>query len=237
LIRQGVVRVNGKVVRELGVRADPVKDKIEVRGRRLVRQRPVYVLLHKPRGTVTTCDDPEGRKTVMELISGLSQRLFPVGRLDYHTSGVLVLTNDGEMAQALSHPSSGVARVYRVKVTGKVSAEGLEQLRRGVTLTEGKARAYDVVQLGQTDTATTLSLTLKEGRYHQIHRMVEAIGHRVTRLARTSYAGLTVDELPPGQWRRLTSREIYKLKRDVATPHRARQRARRRAGRQGGESS
>ena len=134
LIVRGKVRVNGVVVRELGSKADPRRDRIEVDGRRIVRERPVYVLLHKPVRTVTTARDPEGRPTVVGLLRDVAARVFSVGRLDYDTSGALLLTNDGELAQVLAHPSSRVPRVYRVKVGGRISTEALDRLRAGVVL-------------------------------------------------------------------------------------------------------
>lgn len=152
---------------------------------------------------------------MLDLISGVNQRIYPVGRLDYNTSGVLLLTNDGAMTQALSHPKSGVPRIYRTKVDGQVKKEHIQALRDGVMLSDGKvAKGYDVFVLSATDTSTTVQITLKEGRNHQIHRMVEAIGHKVNRLARTRFAGIDVEGLAVGKWRRLTGRELGRLKRD-----------------------
>ncbi len=228
LITRGKVRVNGAIVRELGARADPFRDKIEVDGRRLVRERPVYILLNKPPGAVTTSRDPEGRRTVMDLLGGVTERLFPVGRLDYGTSGALLLTNDGELAQALAHPSSRAPRSYRVKLGGQVSEEELERLRLGVELADGPARAAEVGVLARTDRSTTIHLTIHEGRNHQIHRMAEALGRRVLRLVRLSFAGLTIEGLRQGEHRRLGAREVARLERDYRTKHRARLRAKER---------
>jgi len=225
LIKEGAVRVNGAVVRELGVRVDPTKDRIDVRGQRIVRQRQVYLLLNKPRGTVTTAEDPEGRKTVIDLLKGVQERVFSVGRLDYNTSGALLLTNDGELAQALGHPSSGVPRVYRVKVGGALSVESLESLRKGVNIGDVTVRATEVHIASRTSSSTTVMLTLREGRNHQIHRMMEAVGHRVMKLVRVSFAGLEVEGLKPGEHRHLKGRELGKLKRLYVTPYRASRRA------------
>lgn len=214
------MRVNGTIVRELGLQVDPRKDKIEVRGRRVVRQKSVHILLHKPRGTVTTASDPEGRPTVLDYLKNVTERVFPVGRLDYNTSGVLIVTNDGELSQALSHPSSQVPRAYRVKVSGAVRAEALDQLRRGVEIGDGLAKATDVYVAARTESSTTVMMTIHEGRYHQIHRMVEAIGHRVVKLVRVSFAGLDFEGLKPGEHRRLKGRELGKIKRLYVTPHR-----------------
>jgi 23S rRNA pseudouridine2605 synthase len=225
LILEGRVKVNGVVVRELGYKVDPKLDVVEVRGRRVEREAPVYVLLNKPRGTVTTRSDPEGRPTVVELLAGVEARVFPVGRLDFNTAGPLLLTNDGELAQALAHPSSGVPRVYRVKVSGSVTAEQLELLREGVDIGDGPARASEVLVAGRAPRQTTLVLTLVEGRYHQIHRMIEAIGHTVMRLTRLTFAGLDVDGLRPGQHRYLARSEIATLKRLYLGPYRHRRRS------------
>lgn len=217
-----MVRVNGVIVSELGHQVDPKKDTIEVRGRRVVRQKPIHILLHKPRGTVTTANDPEGRPTVLDYLKNIDERVFPVGRLDYNTSGVLLVTNDGAFSQALSHPSSQVPRAYRVKVSGSASAEALEQLRLGVEIGDGLARATEVFVAARTESSTTIMMTIHEGRYHQIHRMVEAVGHRVTKLMRTSFAGLDLEGLKPGEHRRLKGRDLGKLKRLYITPHRNR---------------
>ena len=222
LIVRGKVRVNGVVVRELGSKADPRRDRIEVDGRRIVRERPVYVLLHKPVRTVTTARDPEGRPTVVGLLRDVAARVFSVGRLDYDTSGALLLTNDGELAQVLAHPSSRVPRVYRVKVGGRISTEALDRLRAGVVLEDGPARAEDVFVVAATERTTSVQLTLREGRNRQIHRMMEAVGSRVRRLARVSFAGLAVDDLRPGAYRTLRDREVARLRRDYRRPTRAR---------------
>lgn len=225
LIRQGKVRVNGVIVRELGSQADESKDRIEVSGRRIVRRRPVYLVLNKPRQTVTTLSDPEGRRTVIDLLGGLPDKVFPVGRLDYNTTGLLLLTNDGELAQALSHPSSGALRVYQVKTQGRVAPDTLDQLRAGVTLDDGLARPTEVRIAGVTARNTTLQLTLREGKNREVRRMLQAVGHRVGKLVRISFAGISIEGLPPGKWRHLTTRELARLKRDYLTPYRRRTRA------------
>ena len=228
LIRQGAVRVNGVVVRELGVKVDPGRDRVEVRGRRIARERKVYLLMNKPRRTVTSRKDPEGRKTVLDLLRGVEERVFPVGRLDYNTAGALLLTNDGELSQALSHPSSGVPRTYHVRISGRVALEALRRLMDGVDIGDDRlARATDVFVVGATERQTIIQMTIHEGRNHQIHRMLEAVGHRVSRLTRVEFAGLGVEGLRPGAWRRLSGREVGKLKRRYLKHHRARIRAKR----------
>ncbi|MET0384378.1 MAG: pseudouridine synthase [Polyangiales bacterium] len=213
LITEGRVRVNGRIVRELGSRANPVRDRVEVDGKRLVAERHVYFLMHKPRGVVTTLDDPEGRKTIKDLLRDVDQRVFPVGRLDFQTSGVLLLTNDGALTQALLHPTRAVPKTYLAKVQGAVEAPRLQLLREGVTLDDGdKTAPADVKVLRSDGKATTLEITISEGKNRQIHRMVEAIGRTVVRLTRISFAGLTLDSLRPGQLRPLHPLELGDVK-------------------------
>jgi 23S rRNA pseudouridine2605 synthase len=213
LITEGRVRVNGRIVRELGARANPDKDRVEVDGRRLVAQRLVYFLIHKPRGVVTTLDDPEGRKTVKDLLRDIRERVFPVGRLDFQTSGALLLTNDGELAQALLHPRRAVPKTYNAKLQGQLDETRLTLLREGVTLDDGhKTLPAEVVVLRTDEKATSVEITISEGKNRQIHRMGEAIGRTVLRLTRLSFAGLTLDSLRPGQMRQLNQLEVADLK-------------------------
>jgi pseudouridine synthase len=212
LITAGRVRVNGRVVRELGAKADLKRDKITVDGRTLVRERHVYYLLHKPRGYVTTVRDPEGRPTVMDLLKGVTERVFPVGRLDWNTAGALLVTNDGDLAQALMHPRQKVEKTYAVKLQGHPNEEALERLRKGVELDDGRTAPADVWILSTGPGATWLRVTIREGRNRQIHRMGEAVGHKVLRLTRTEFAGLNVDDLRPGEMRPLSSTEIDDLR-------------------------
>ena len=213
LILEGRVRVNGRIVRELGTRADPFRDRVEVRGQRLVREKPVYWLLHKPRGVVTTLDDPEGRTTVKDFLHDVPERVFPVGRLDFHTSGVLLLTNDGALAQALLHPRRAVPKTYAAKLQGQLEPEALAALRSGVVLDDGAKTAPAEVSLLRSDGKNTaLEITIAEGKNRQIHRMGEAIGHAVLRLTRVSFAGLTLEGLPAGRKRVLTVKELNELK-------------------------
>jgi 23S rRNA pseudouridine2605 synthase len=213
------VRVNGKVVRELGTKADAHRDRVEVDGRRIVAEQPAYYLLHKPREMVTTLADPEGRASVADLLKHIPERVFPVGRLDYHTSGALLLTNDGEMAHALLHPRKQVDKTYIAKFKGELSLRNLQALREGVVLDggekTGKAELFVVnVEHGNT----WLQITITEGKNRQIHRMAEAIGKRVMRLSRVAFAGLTIEGLRQGAVRPLDDREVAKLKRDYLNP-------------------
>ena len=210
LIGQGRVTVNGRVV-ELGGKCDPALDVVAVDGERVnVDPDRVYLMLNKPRGVVTTTDDPEGRPTVSELVN-LPQRLFPVGRLDQDTEGLLLMTNDGELTNQLTHPSFEVERVYVVLVPGPVRKKSLAQLREGVELDDGIARAKRVRVLETQRSKALLELVMTEGRKREIRRMLGAIGLRVERLARVSYGGVELGDLRQGNWRFLTQPEISRL--------------------------
>lgn len=227
LIAAGRVRVNGRVVTELGTTADPVRDRIEVDGRRVVLEKPVYFVFHKPRGMVTTLRDPEGRPHLGEVVPAMGARVYPIGRLDFHTSGVLLLTNDGELTAALLHPRRNVPKTYVAKVRGHLPLDALESLRKGVVLDDGtKTKPAEVFVLREDERNTWLQITLYEGKNRQIHRMGEAIGHPVLRLVRTAFAEITAEGLRPGEWRPLTAKEVEKLKRRYVEPlRRARDRA------------
>ncbi len=222
LIADGKVRVNGRIVTEMGIKVDGYRDKVEVNGRRIVAEKPAYYLLHKPRRVVATLHDPEGRETIADLVKRIPERVHPVGRLDYHTSGALLLTNDGQMTEALLRPKRAVPKIYVVKVHGHLAVEELDQLRNGVVLDDGyKTKPAELFILREEPDNTWLQITLTEGKNRQIHRMLEAIGHRVQRLARTSFAGVDTEGLRPGQVRRLTERELEKLKKNFLNPYRA----------------
>lgn len=221
LILDGRVSVNGRVVSGLGSKADPVADDIRVDGRRVraaaVRRR--YLLLNKPRGYVTTRRDPQGRRTVMELLRGVREAVYPVGRLDYDSEGLLLLTNDGDLAAALTHPRHEVERVYEVRVAGVPDARALDRLRRGIVL-DGRRTAAAAVKLvhGARDRSATtavLEMTLREGRNRQVRRMCEAVGHPVQRLKRVRIGPITDAGLRPGAVRDLTPDEVRALKRAV----------------------
>ena len=223
LITDGRVRVNGKVVTELGVKVDPGRDKIEVDGRRVVRQKPVYYVVNKPRAMVTTMEDPEGRATVRDLMKRIPERVFPVGRLDYNTSGALVLTNDGAMSEALLRPGGGVPKVYLAKMSGNVDVPALDKLRNGVELDDGYVtKPAEVFVERSEENSTWVNITLREGKNRQIHRMGDAIGHRVQRLVRLSFADITIEGLKPGEARPLEGKELEKLKKRYLNPHKRR---------------
>jgi 23S rRNA pseudouridine2605 synthase len=221
LITAGRVRVNGRVVTELGTKVDPHKDRVEVDGKRVVAEKPVYYLFHKPREMVTTLDDPEGRATLGEVFRRVPERVVPIGRLDYHTSGALLVTNDGDMVDALLRPRATVPKVYAVKFQGHLDVEELDALRNGVKLDDGyRTRKAELFVLREERTHTWVQITLTEGKNRQIHRMGDAIGHRVMRLARQSFAGITIEGLRPGEYRELTRDELNQLKKKYLNPYR-----------------
>jgi 23S rRNA pseudouridine2605 synthase len=218
LIKAGRVRVNGHVVTELGAKADARRDRIEVDGKRVVAEEPVYVVLHKPRGVVSTMSDPEGRPTVKELLSSLGARVYPVGRLDFATSGVLLATNDGELADGLLHPRKTVPKTYVLKVKGTMTPDDVDVWRKGVRLDDGMTLPAEAKLLRHEGDKTWLELTIREGRNQQIRRMGEATRFPVMRLARVAFAEITAEGLAPGRWRHLTRDELIALKKVYGVP-------------------
>ena len=216
LITQGRVEVNGEVVRTLGTKADPAKDVIKVDGRRLrFDTRPRYILLHKPKNVVTTRRDPEGRRTVIELLKGVREYVYPVGRLDYDSEGLLLLTSDGDLAARLTHPRHAVERMYEAVVVGVPADDDLEKLRRGIFLDGSRTAPAQVKRAGTVgkgrNELSRLLLTLREGRNRQVRRMCASIGHPVRKLTRTRMGPIKLGDLRPGHWRDLTAREIRLL--------------------------
>jgi len=210
LIAAGRVSVDG-VVAEPGTRVDPETQRIAVDGTPVTtRTDIVYYLLNKPMRVVTTADDPEGRRTVMDLVPD-EPRVFPVGRLDYDTEGLLILTNDGDLAQLLTHPKHGVDKTYLAEVTGSPSDAIVRTLAAGVTLDDGPTAPARVRVVQRSGGRTALELTIHEGRNRQVRRMCEAVGHPVRRLVRTRIGPLRDDRLRPGKWRALTNAEVRKL--------------------------
>src|SRR5688572_19525829 len=219
VMADGRVTVNGETVRELGTKADVATDDIRVDGVRIRPPAdPVYLLLYKPRGVVTTRHDPEGRATVMGLVPPVAG-LFPVGRLDVGTEGLLILTNDGNFAQRVSHPRYEVPRVYHAKVRDVPSHETLARLTAGVRV-EGERLAADHVRVLDADNNSWLELTLHEGKNHEVRRLMEAVGHPVSKLKRVGIGGVTIRGLNPGQFRHLTQQEIRALTHGVRPPAR-----------------
>jgi 23S rRNA pseudouridine2605 synthase len=212
LIVAGRVRVNNRTVTELGTQVRAGEDLVTVDGKLVeAPSGHVYFILYKPAGVVTTLKDPQGRPTVGALVSGIERRVFPVGRLDYDAEGALLLTDDGELALRLTHPRFGIQRTYLAKVKGVPQEEALARLRQGVPLEDGPARPRSVERFEEADRNTWLKLTVAEGRPHLIKRLCAAVGHPVLRLFRPAHAGIGVESLRPGQWRRLSPPEVDQL--------------------------
>jgi 23S rRNA pseudouridine2605 synthase len=220
LIARGRVRVDGRVVTELGTKVDSRVNRVEVDGQRVIAESPVYIVLHKPRGVVSTMNDPQGRPSVRELFTAVSARVFPVGRLDFNTSGVLLVTNDGDFAEGLTHPRRAAPKKYVVKVQGEMRLEDLDAWRRGIALEDGKTLPAKAKLLRYEGGKTWFELTITEGRNQQVRRMGEATGFRVMRLARLAFAGITSEGLRPGEWRYLTADELATLKKEHGVPKR-----------------
>jgi 23S rRNA pseudouridine2605 synthase len=214
IISSGRVAVNGVTVTEMGVKADPDKDIIMLDGKPVAPvQTKVYIMLNKPAGYVTTMKDPEGRRIVTELLKDVKERVYPVGRLDYNTEGLLLLTNDGEWANNLAHPRHEVDKEYQVRIRGRISQEQIDRLAGGVDLDDGRTAPATVRVIRQSENNTWVSIVIHEGRYRQVRRMCEAVNLQVVRLKRSSYGFLDLGELRPGEYRRLTGNEVAGLKK------------------------
>jgi len=212
LISQGKVRVNGVVAR-IGDKVDPKKDKITVSGKRIaVDNELVYVMLHKPRGYITTMSDERDRKCVAELVKDVNKRIYPIGRLDRESEGLLILTNDGELANAITHPKKHVPKTYRVTVRPSISEEQITKLSSGVEIDGRMTSPCEVNILEKQDGRVVLSMTIYEGRNRQIRKMCESLNLEVARLKRTQIGSLKLGMLPAGKYRLLTDDEVRKLK-------------------------
>ncbi len=214
MLLAGRIKVNGAVVTELGTKADPDKDHIEVDGRPLTHiGERLYVALHKPAGYVTTVSDPQGRPTVMDLVTGVKERVYPVGRLDFLTSGLILLTNDGDFAHTMMHPRHEIPKYYLCHVSGTPGPQALRTLSSGVTLEDGLTAPARVRTVGQVGGDALLEIVIHEGRNRQVRRMMEAVGHEVRNLVRTRIGNLALGGLTPGQWRYLRQEEADALRR------------------------
>jgi 23S rRNA pseudouridine2605 synthase len=220
LIEAGRVRVDGRVVRELGVRVDPRNARIEVDGKRIVAERLVYVVLNKPRGVVCTLHDPQDRPTVAELLRGAGARVLPVGRLDFNTGGALICTNDGEFANRIAHPRHHAPKEYLVKVDGVVDERALTAFRASISIGGRATRPAEVSRVRVEGDKSWLAVRLEEGKNRQVRRLAEHAGFTVMRLIRTSHAGITVDGVPPGRFRALTVDELTSLRDEYGAPRR-----------------
>lgn len=212
MIAAGQVTVNGTTVTEMGLKVASGKDRVEVGGRVVQPEtNAVYILFHKPAGTITSREDPQGRPTIFDLIEGIPEHLLYAGRLDYDTEGALLLTNDGPLIHALTHPSHKMPKIYQVKVQGLPSNHALDRLRTGVKLEDGPTAPADVDVFRIAETNSWLKITLREGRKNQIKRMLLAVGHRTLRIIRTHFAGVSLGNLEPGTWRHLKEWEMEKI--------------------------
>ncbi|HEX2731770.1 MAG TPA: pseudouridine synthase [Polyangiaceae bacterium] len=218
LVRSGRVTVDGRRVTEIGTKADPKRQRIELDGKLLEAEPLLYVLFHKPRQVMCTTKDPEGRPTVLDFLQGVGARVVPIGRLDYHTSGVLLLTNDGEFAAALAHPTKKVEKVYVAKVNAPFEERELEQWSQSIEIDGKKTQPALVKKLRTEGDKVWIEVRLHEGKNRQVHRIGEAAGSAVLRLARVSFAGITHEGVRPGQWRYLSKDELTLLKKSFGVP-------------------
>ncbi|MDP9191932.1 MAG: pseudouridine synthase [Acidobacteriota bacterium] len=221
MIREGRVTVNGRVVTELGSKADAAHDHVKVDGKLITHaEEHRYILLYKPREVMTTVEDPQGRKTVIQLVKGVRERIYPVGRLDFHSEGLILLTNDGDLAFKVSHPQHGSVKTYHVKVRGVPEERLVDKLQRGITIDNKRTLPCEIARMKTTGRSTGrgedegnswFEVRLREGRTQQIRKMFQAIGHPVSKLRRVAIGPLSDPKLTPGDWRELTPREVKML--------------------------
>ena len=231
MIREGRVTVNGRVVTELGSRADPSRDHIKVDGKLITRAEPHrYILLYKPKEVMTTVEDPQGRRTVIDLVRGVRERIYPVGRLDFHSEGLVLLTNDGDLAFKVSHPKHGSVKTYHVKVRGVPEARLIEKLERGITIEGKRTLPCEIARMKTTqkddEGNSWFEVRLREGRTQQIRKMFQALGHPVSKLRRVAIGPISDPKLTPGVWRELTKLEVKQLEtlKEPVKPRRVAQR-------------
>ncbi len=217
MIREGRVTVNGRVVTELGSKADPAHDHVKVDGKLITRAEPhVYILLYKPKEVMTTVEDPQGRKTVIQLVKGVRERIYPIGRLDFHSEGLILLTNDGDLAFKVSHPKHGSVKTYHVKVRGVPEERLIDKLQRGITIDGKRTLPCEIARMKTTgrnvdEGNSWFEVLLREGRTQQIRKMFQAVGHPVSKLRRVAIGPISDPKLTPGDWRELTPREVKML--------------------------
>lgn len=233
LIQEGRVEVDGDVVTELGVRVDPARQEVHVDGEPLPKTKRVYYAVNKPEGFVCTARDPSGRPRVTDLVPPEAGRVFNVGRLDMGSEGLILLTNDGELANQLAHPRHGVEKIYHVQVAGHITPETLTQARRGVRLAEGRAHFVGARIKSRHKKSTVLEVVLDEGRNREIRRVLASLGHKVQKLTRVAVGPVKLGEMPPGAYRPLTPQEVRALRESGASAEESRPRVKkkRRGGR------
>ena len=217
MILAGRVTVNGLVVTELGSKADADHDHIKVDGKLITRaETHRYILIYKPKEVMTTVEDPQGRRTVIDLVRGIRERIYPVGRLDFHSEGLVLLTNDGELAFRVSHPKHGSVKTYHVKVRGVPEERIIDKLQRGITLEGKRTLPCEIVRMkttgrGEDEGNSWFEVKLREGRTQQIRKMFQAVGHPVSKLKRVAIGPISDPKLTPGVWRELTKQEVKML--------------------------
>jgi len=217
MMRAGRITLNGRVVTELGTRADPDRDHIKVDGKLITRaEEHRYIIIYKPKEVMTTVEDPQGRRTVIDLVRGVRERIYPVGRLDYHSEGLVLLTNDGELAYKVSHPKHGSVKTYNVKVRGVPEERIIDKLRRGITLDGKRTLPCEIAPIKTTGKTADegnswWEVKLREGRTQQIRKMFQAVGHPVSKLKRVAIGPIFDPKLSPGVWRELTKHEVKLL--------------------------
>jgi len=215
IILAGRVEVNDQKVTELGIKVDPQADTIKVDGKAILQEKKVYILFHKPKGVITSVADPQGRKVVTDYLKGIRERVYPVGRLDYDTEGLLILTNDGEFANLLTHPKFHIPKTYHVTVKGVPHGELLEKLSKGVMLDDGMTAPAEVeyFDIQEDQKQSTISITIYEGRNRQVRRMFEAIRYPVVKLRRVQFGPLFLQGVPRGKYRYLSDQEVKELQK------------------------
>jgi pseudouridine synthase len=219
LIALGKVRVNGKPVTLPGLKIDPLRDRVEVDGRPVRKpEKKIYILVYKPTGYVSTVSDPQGRRKVIDLLHGIKQRVYPAGRLDYDSEGLLLLTNDGELTYALTHPRHEIPKTYQALVQGVPDMAQLDELKKGVVLADGPTAPAKVRLLKNKGDSALLEITIHEGKNRQVRRMCEHIGHPVLGLRRVSIGPLNIGDLQRGRYRHLTTREVKMLMKAAKLP-------------------
>jgi 23S rRNA pseudouridine2605 synthase len=216
MILEGRITVNGRIA-ELGMKADPNRDHIKVDRKLLTKREPkVYLMFNKPRNVVTTLKDPEGRPTVKDFLEDIRYRVYPVGRLDYDSEGLLLLTNDGDFANAIMHPSKKITKTYQVKVKGIPEQKEIDRLKKGIHLEDGLTAPAKVKRLKTTENNSWLEVTIYEGRKRQLRRMFDQIGHSVLKLKRIRIKGVDIGDLKPGRYRYLTPDEVTRIKKEIS---------------------
>lgn len=211
MIEQGRIRVNGNVVTALGTKINPRKDKVEADGKRVKPEKKFYLMLYKPAGYLVTLDDPFDRLTIKSLLPDLDVRLFPVGRLDLNSEGLLILTNDGELAHQLMHPRYNIRKVYMVRVKGQIKNRGLKTMSKGVYLDNQKTSPDKIKLIKQEPASSLLRIEIHEGKKREIRRMFQSVGYQVVSLKRIQFDGLKLGDLKKGKWRYLRPEEVKKL--------------------------